>query len=693
MEFVELLIIFAVSIMLSNVINRIIPNVPAPIIQIFFGVLIGLTQWGQTINFEPELFLVMIIAPLLFREGEKADVPAILKNFGTIIFLAFGGVLLTLAGVGLTLSVLMPSIPLAACFAFGAALGPTDAVAVGSLSKRMNLPHKALHILEGEGLLNDASGVTAFQFALAALITGTFSILNAGVSLVFASIGGAVVGFVLVWIKRRLIGMIERVSAKDVASYLLIELLLPFIAYILAEVFHVSGIIAVVVAGVLQAAEFRKISLFEAELSSLSESTWTTISFTLNALVFIFLGIELTQVFSPVWENEIYPNWFLLVVILVISLMLFFIRFVSLSVFYLIRDGAKNMKKQMNEILILTFGGVKGTISLATIFILPFSINQLEFHQRSLLLFLTAGVILVTLLIGILILPFLTEDEEVIENPDFNELIILEEVILELKKDLAYYPKDAKEYIAIEAVIDNYQERLRELYLQELSEDEKREVQEIQALIISIERDGLDENYQHQNIGNAAFRFYYFYIARYQKTLTQQLLSFMSFWFIFVKRIIRIITHPKMFWERRKNSKEMLITQADIEEVRNVYLENTKLILESLENLKDVYGDTMIEFFINERKIQSEKMLSGNFISTILVQQETIFTKQMLRGYYLERKVIDEYEVSEKITIFSANEYRGRVNLLESYAMSQVSNTPSLTAVLNRSKKKEKKKL
>ncbi len=154
--------------------------------------------------------------------------------------------------------------PLAACFAFGAALGPTDAVAVSSLSGRVNIPNKAMHILEGEGLLNDASGVTAFQFALAALITGSFSAVNAGFTLVFSSIGGAVVGFLLVWVKRKVINLIEKASARDVTGYLLIELLLPFLAYVLAEVFDVSGIIAAVVAGVLQASGFRKISVFDA---------------------------------------------------------------------------------------------------------------------------------------------------------------------------------------------------------------------------------------------------------------------------------------------------------------------------------------------------------------------------------------------------------------------------------------------
>lgn len=139
MEFTFLIIVFALSITFSNIFNRIVPVIPLPIVQIIVGVLIGLTKMGQEIEFEPEVFLVMIIAPLLFREGELINLKAMMKNFGMILFLAFFGVLITLVGVGWTLHMILPTLPLAACFAFGAALGPTDAVAVGSLSGRIDI--------------------------------------------------------------------------------------------------------------------------------------------------------------------------------------------------------------------------------------------------------------------------------------------------------------------------------------------------------------------------------------------------------------------------------------------------------------------------------------------------------------------------------------------------------------------------
>lgn len=153
---------------------------------------------------------------------------------------------------------ILPTLPLAACFAFGAALGPTDAVAVGSLSGRIDIPERSMNILSGEGLINDASGVTAFQFALAALLTGSFSPVEAAGTLVISSIGGALVGIVLVLLKQQIVHLLETAVAKDVTGYLLIELLLPFIAYLISELIGVSGIIAAVIAGIMQASSLKK---------------------------------------------------------------------------------------------------------------------------------------------------------------------------------------------------------------------------------------------------------------------------------------------------------------------------------------------------------------------------------------------------------------------------------------------------
>lgn len=368
MGLIEIIIILAIAITLSNVLAKVFPSFPMFMIQIIVGIILGFTEVGNSINFEPEVFLVMIIAPLLFREGETADIPSILKHFKLILVLAFGGVIFTLFGLGYVLHGIIPTIPLAACLAFGASLGPTDAVAVNSLAKRLNIPESVMHVLEGEGLINDATGVTAFQFAVAALLTGQFSAADASISLLESSIVGVLVGLMIIWIKNEIIKIIERISAQDVSAYLLIELILPFAAYFIAELFHASGIIAAVVTGVLQATGFRRVNLFEAQLSNVTEISWNTISFMLNALVFIFLGIELSQVFSPVWNSRNYSNFHLLEIVLMLTVLLFVLRFLFVSSFYFFTQGWKKSHEQLRDRLLLTFGGVKGTVSIATIF-------------------------------------------------------------------------------------------------------------------------------------------------------------------------------------------------------------------------------------------------------------------------------------------------------------------------------------
>ncbi|MDT2820929.1 sodium:proton antiporter [Enterococcus devriesei] len=688
MGLIEIIIILAIAITLSNVLAKVFPSFPIFMIQIITGIILGLTEVGSSINFEPEVFLVMIIAPLLFREGETADIPSILKHFGLILLLAFGGVLFTIFGLGYVLHSILPAIPIAACLAFGASLGPTDAVAVSSLAKRLNIPESVMHVLEGEGLINDATGVTAFQFAVAALLTGQFSAADASISLLTSSIIGAVVGFVVVWIKNEAIKIIERISAQDVSAYLLIELILPFAAYFIAEVFHASGIIAAVVTGVLQATGFRRVTLFDAQLSNVTESSWSTISFTLNGLVFIFLGIELTQVFSPIWNSRNYSNMHLFSIVLLLTLLLFVLRFLFVSAFYLLTQGWKKSHAQLRDRLLLTFGGVKGTVSIATIFILPTTINGMDFPERSLLLFITACVTFLTLVVGMIVLPLLS-DGEVVPPTDPKSMLIFREVISELYDDIENQDLSEKERFALQAVIANYQNRIQLVFNNSMPESAQQEFQEIQALIISVERDGLDESFRRHQIDSGAYRLYSRFISNVSESVTKQMLSLLSFWLIFVRRIIRVIMHPKMFWQRREKRRET-VDNEDITSLRKIFMRNSEAILDSLENLRDVYDEELIDFFVDERKNLMHQVSGHGLFGTYLIQQDPLYTKELVRGYYLERKKIDEFEVNGDISNYAANNYRHQVNQLESYAMQQPAD-PSIRFVINRQRKKKKK--
>ena len=204
----------------------------------------------------------------------------------------------------------------------------------------------------------------------------------------------------------------------------------------------------------------------------------------------------------------------------------------------------------MNEMLILTFGGVKGTVSLATIFILPTAINGEHFKERPLLLFITACVILVTLIGGILVLPFLTDSETEVENEESVEIDLLRDVIDVLKQQNEENPRGE-----MNAVIENYQDRLKELYTEQLSAERKQEVQELRTLIVSIERDGLEESLKQGEI-SVRSRMYQRLITRMQRSIAKQLLSIVGFWLLFARQIISILLHPKLFFNRGEASEE-----------------------------------------------------------------------------------------------------------------------------------------
>ena len=167
------------------------------------------------------------------------------------------------------------------------------------------------------------------------------------------------------------------------------------------------------------------------------------------------------------------------------------------------------------------------------------------------------------------------------------------------------------------------------------------------------------------------------------------MLSLLSFWLIFVRRIIRVIMHPKMFWQRREKRRET-VDNEDITSLRKIFMRNSEAILDSLENLRDVYDEELIDFFVDERKNLMRQVSGHGLFGTYLIQQDPLYTKELVRGYYLERKKIDEFEVNGDISNYEANNYRHQVNQLESYAMQQPAD-PSIRFVINRQRKKKKK--
>lgn len=672
MEILVYAIVFSLILIVSNATNKLIPTLPLPLIQILLGIGIGFLLPNSEYHLDTELFLALVIGPLLFREAEEADITSILKHWRIIAFLIFPVIFISTLSLGWLAHLLWLGIPLAACMAVGAALGPTDLVAFASLSERFTFPKRISNILKGEGLLNDASGLVAFRVALAAWTTGVFSLGQASWDLVISILGGFAVGIVTAAVNRGLQKLLLSVRATDIASELILELSLPLLTFFIAEEIHVSGIIAVVVAGILKASRFKKITLLEAKVDTVTHTVWNTVNFVLNGSVFVLLGMELEMISEPILRTPFYNNLLLIVTVLLLTGLLFLIRFLMVYGFYWYRGFRlkKSIDKYLKDALLLTFSGVKGTVSIATILLIP---THLE-AEYPVLLFLVAGVTLCSFLIGLLVLPKLSEDKEE-SNDHLMHIAILNDVVMLLEKDLTVTKQKGPLY----AAIDNYHGRIENMILNQEDKATQRDWEQLKLLILSIENDGLEQAYEEGKIRDRSYHVYQRYLRSMEQKVNRNLSSRLTYYFLVLFRLLRLLLHELVTFgsgiRAWKNGENYKLEAIDYDQIATLYLANTEIIIESLENLKGIYRSTLISFLQESRLRETSLITSGAFVERVINRIKPNNIDEMLRGYYLERKLIFEYEEQHLISAKYARRMRQNVNELENYSLRESANT------------------
>ena len=672
MDLLFYLLIFLLVLIVSSTTNKLFPFIPMPLIQILLGIVVGLFLPNNQYHLDTELFLALVIGPLLFREAQESDITSILKHWRIVLYLIFPVIFISTLSIGGLIHVLWVSLPLAACVAVGAALGPTDLVAFASLSQRFSFPKRVSNILKGEGLLNDASGLVAFRMALIAWTTGTFSLTQAGTSLAISIVGGFAVGLITALINRFLHTFLLSVRATDIASELLLELSLPLLTFFIAEEIHVSGIIAVVVAGILKASRFKKINLLEAQVDTVTETVWRTVTFMLNGSVFVILGMELEMIAEPILKSAFYNKVLLLLSVFLLTFLLFAIRFFMIYGFYVFRIKRlqKSLHKYMKDMLLLTFSGVKGTVSIATILLIPTNLEQ----EYPLLLFLVAGVTLLSFLTGLVVLPHLSEEQKT-STDQLMHIAILNAVAVELEKDL----DKTKNKVPLYAAIDNYHGRIENLILSLENKEIQEDWEALKLLILSIESDSLEQAFEDGKIGERGYRVYQRYLKNMEKGINRNIASRITYYFLVSLRIIRFIIHEILTFGKTfrswKDKNNPILQAIDYDQIADLYLANTEIIIESLENLKGIYKSTLISFMQESRLRETGNITSGAFVERVINKIKPNNIDEMLRGYYLERKCIFEFEEQKLISAQYAKKLRQNVNNLESYSLKESANT------------------
>ena len=528
METVSIVLFLLLAVVVSGAISRMLPvSLPTPLVQIVLGAAIGLST-SYRVVLDPELFLLLFLPPLLFLDGWRIPKDELLKDVSTVVELALGLVLLTVIGMGLFIHWLIPAMPTAVAFALAAVVSPTDPIAVSAIAARVPIPKRMMHILEGESLLNDASGLVCLRFAVAAALTGTFSAGTAALNFLWVAGAGLVIGVAVTLAVTRAKAWVTKRWGEDTGSQILVSLLIPFGSYLLAEHFHASGILAAVSAGVTMT--FAEISRQAMAVTRMRRnSVWDTLQFALNGIIFVLLGEQLPAILAGAKDTvaltgHAAPWWLGIYVVAIVSglaALRFLWVWVSLRLTILRRrdtgDGLQSPDWRL--VAAMSFAGVRGAITLAGVLTLPLALDDgTAFPARDLAIFLATGVIIVSLLLATVALPLLLKGLVMPPEPskqaeeDAARVATAEAAIRAIERRqhiMAEELGEADLYAATGAkVMDLYRERIesRSQGLSSAVREEERLIREFRLIGVKAEREALVELARGRAIGSEIAR-------------------------------------------------------------------------------------------------------------------------------------------------------------------------------------------
>lgn len=414
-NYIIVLFVLAIMILASGLADRI--KVAAPIFLIIMGILIGFIPNLPNIVLNPEIVMLIFLPPLLYDAAFNISFQQFKTHIHTISVLSIGLVFVTTAGIACATYYFIPQMSWPLSFVLGSILAATDAVAAIGITKNLGLSHKIMTILEGESLVNDASSLVAYRLAVASVTGIAFVWWKGLISFAIVFVGGFAIGFVISFV----LMYILKFFRKNDLVVISLMLIMPFVTYLIAEEFHVSGVIAVVMLGLGMSRLSRE--RFPERIKNQSRNFWGVNVFLLNGLIFILIGMQFPVVWNAIPKTQIYTY---LSIAGVITLVAFGIRF--LRIFWQqisLSKAFKGKRKVSEEALldtktsfIISWSGMRGIVSLAIALGLPQNLdNGVAFPMRNEIIFLTIAVVVFSLLVQGTTLPWIVKklnDEKVI---------------------------------------------------------------------------------------------------------------------------------------------------------------------------------------------------------------------------------------------------------------------------------------
>jgi Na+/H+ antiporter len=471
-------------------------RVPYPILLTIVGGILGGLAIFPNIALDPNLVFFVFLPPLLFAAGWQLSWREFQANFSRILRLAVGLVIFTILVLIAARRWLLPGFDWKSALLLGAIIGATDAIAATSIARRLGLPRRIVDVLEAESLVNDGTGLLAFQFSLGILVSGhTPTVFESVGKLIYLSGGGVLIGLLIGYFVSKLERWID-----DGPIEIVVSLLISYAVYILAQRFHTSGVLAVIACSMLMSHESHRFMSPQVRLQF--TGAWDVITFVLNGVVFILIGLQLPFVRSQLSGISI---WRLLQAGALFSLSILALRlgwiFAETYVVFWYRQLQKrrdNAAPRPRELFVLSWGGMRGVLSLAAAFSVPYSLaNGASFGQRSMIVYLTFCLIVTSLVLQGLTMPSLirlmaidsTNDEEREERYARRRLV--EDVLRYLNRRRV---QERFELAVVTEMLSIYERRLRALPMEELKGDEEGSRMQRDALLLEmlqIERESL----------------------------------------------------------------------------------------------------------------------------------------------------------------------------------------------------------
>ncbi len=430
-----------------------------PIAFVLAGMALAILPAFRNFHIEPELLLLLFLPPLLTEAAYFTSLRDFKRNLKPITQLAVGLVVVTTCATAYVMHWLLPEFGLATGFVLGAIISPPDAVAAVAVTKRVKLPKRISTILEGESLVNDATGLVLYKFAVMAVVTGSFSLVDASLHFVWMGFAGGLLGWALAYFYMRIFPLIKELSVEILSTFLL-----PYAAYLAAEALQASGVLAVVAYGVTVG--WYAPQRFGPNFRIPAQAVWRMVSFVLNGLVFLLIGLHFSGLLVRLRDYNTLDLCVLAVSVSVVAIATRVLWVYTLAYMSMPFHKQKTYPKWQN-VFIVAWTGMRGVVSLATALALPLTIaDGSPFPHRELIIFLAFSVILVTLILQGLSLPWIMSKLTLFYDHSslFEEWQAKKESALAVMEQLLNMRTDPSiQSSALDRIISHYQDRLEAL--------------------------------------------------------------------------------------------------------------------------------------------------------------------------------------------------------------------------------------